>query len=78
MTAMKHVFDTKNRMTTKRFAAIEKPPEVDTAELRRQVRLSKDAGHSKMPLHHTTLEKLLDAFEMLNGKPEDWRRTFGE
>jgi hypothetical protein len=78
MTHMKHVFDTKNRMQSKRFVAADKPPEVDTAEIRRQIRLSKDAGHSKMPTFHTTLEKLLDAFEMLNGKPEDWRRTFGE
>jgi hypothetical protein len=78
MTHMKQVFDTRNRMHSKRFVAADKPPEVDTAEIRRQIRLSKDAGHSKMPLHHTTLEKLLDAFEMLNGKPEDLRRTFGE
>jgi hypothetical protein len=76
--SIRHTFDSKHRMSSRRFIAIEKPPEVDTAELRRQIRLSKDAGHSKMPLHHTTLEKLLDAFEMLNGKPEDWRRTFGE
>ena len=77
MTNMKHVFDTKNRMTSKRFVAVEKPPEVDTAELRRQIRLSKDAGHSKMPLHHSTLEKLCDAFDAMNGATDDWRRMVG-
>lgn len=78
MTNMKHVFDTKNRMTSRRFVAPEKTPTLDTAAIRRQIRLSKDAGHSKMPVHHTTLEKFCDAWEMLNGKPEDLRRTFGE
>jgi hypothetical protein len=77
MTNMKHVFDTKNRMTTKRFAAIEKPPEVDTAEIRRQIRLNKDAGHSKMPTFHTILEKLCDAYDAQNGVTDDWRRTIG-
>jgi hypothetical protein len=77
MTNMKHVFDTKNRMTTKRFAAIEKPPEVDTAEIRRQIRLNKDASHAKLPVHHVTLEKLLDAWDAQNGVKDDWRRTIG-
>jgi hypothetical protein len=77
MTNMKHVFDTKNRMTTKRFAAPEKPPEVDTAELRRQIRLNKDASHAKLPVHHVTLEKLLDAWDAQNGVKDDWRRTIG-
>ena len=66
------------RLKSKRFTFEPKPPEIDTAEIRRQIRLSKDAGHSKMPTHHTTLEKFCDAWEMLNGKPEDLRRTFGE
>ena len=66
------------RLKSKRFTYEPKPPEIDTADLRRQIRLSKDAGHSKMPTHHTTLEKLLNAWEMLNGKPENLRRTFGE
>jgi hypothetical protein len=77
MTNMKHVFDTKNRMTSRRFVAPEKPPEVDTADIRRQIRLSKDANHSKLPVHHVTLDKLLDAFDLLNGKTDDWRRTIG-
>lgn len=79
MSNMKHIWDANStRMKSKRFISVEKPPEVDTADLRRQIRLNKDAGHAKMPTHHVTLEKLLDAWEMLNGKPEDLRRTFGE
>lgn len=77
MTNMKHVFDTKNRMSSRRFDAPEKPPEVDTAELRRQIRLSKDAGHSKMPTFHTILEKLCDAHDAQNGVKDDWRRMIG-
>ena len=72
-----HVMEN-GRLKSKRFSYEPKPPEVDTAEIRRQIRLSKDAGHSKLPTHHTTLEKFCDAWEMLNGKPEDLRRTFGE
>ena len=72
-----HVMEN-GRLKSKRFAFEPKPPEVDTAEIRRQIRLSKDAGHSKMPTHHATLERFCDAWEMLNGKPEDLRRTFGE
>ena len=66
------------RLKSKRFTFEPKPPEIDTAEIRRQIRLSKDAGHSKMPTHHTTLEKLLEAWDLLNGKQDDWRRTLGE
>ena len=72
-----HVMEN-GRLKSKRFRFEPKPPEVDTAEIRRQIRLSKDAGHSKMPTHHTTIEKLCDAWDLLNGKPEDLRRTFGE
>ena len=72
-----HVIEN-GRLKSKRFRYEPKPPEVDTADIRRQIRLNKDAGHAKLPTFHTTLEKLLDAFEMLNGKPEDLRRTFGE
>ena len=72
-----HVMEN-GKLKSKRFRFEPKPPEIDTAEIRRQIRLSKDAGHSKMPTHHTTLEKFCDAWEMLNGKPEDLRRTFGE
>ena len=72
-----HVMEN-GRLKSKRFTYEPKPPEIDTADLRRQIRLSKDAGHSKMPTHHTTIEKLLNAWEMLNGKPENLRRTFGE
>lgn len=78
MTNMKHVFDTKLRPISKRFVTVEKPQVVDTEEIRRQIRLSKDAGHSKMPTYHTVLEKLLEAYEVLNGKPEDFRRKYGE
>ena len=78
MSNIKLIADTKGTMSSRRFIAMDKPPEVNTAEIRRQIRLSKDAGHSKMPTHHTTLEKFCDAWEMLNGKPEDLRRTFGE
>jgi hypothetical protein len=77
MTQMKHVFDTKNRMQSKRFVAADKPPSVDTADLRRQIRLNKDAGHSRLPTHHVTLEKLLDAWDAQNGVKDDWRRTIG-
>ena len=72
-----HVMEN-GKFKAKRFTYEPKPPEIDTAEIRRQIRLSKDAGHSKLPTHHTTLEKFCDAWEMLNGKPEDLRRTFGE
>lgn len=78
MTHMKHVFDTKNRMSSKRFAAPETDPKgVDTAQMRRDIRLSKDAGHSKHPVHHVTLEKLLDAWDAQNGVKDDWRRMIG-
>lgn len=73
-----HVRDTDLKLKSKRFRFEPKPPEVDTADIRRQIRLSKDGGHARLPIHHTTIEKLLDAWEVLNGKPEDLRRTFGE
>lgn len=77
-TTIKHIADTKGTMSSRRFIAMERPVEVDTAEIRRQIRLSKDAGHSKMPTFHTILEKLCNSHDLLNGKPEDLRRTFGE
>lgn len=69
-----HIRDTDLKLKSKRFSFEPKPPEVDTADIRRQIRLSKDANHSKLPVHHVTLDKLLDAWDMLNGKTDDWRR----
>ena len=76
--SIRHITDTKVSMSSRRFIAMEKAPNVDTEDLRRQIRVNKGAGHARLPVHHTTLEKLLNAWEMLNGKPEDLRRTFGE
>lgn len=73
-----HIRDTDLKLKSKRFSFEPKPPEVDTADIRRQIRLSKDAGHSKMPTFHTILERLCNSHDLLNGKPEDLRRTFGE
>lgn len=73
-----HTRDTDLKLKSKRFSFEPKPPEVDTADIRRQIRVNKSAGHARLPIHHTTIEKLLDAWEVLNGKPEDLRRTFGE
>lgn len=73
-----HMRDTDLKLKSKRFSFEPKPPEVDTADIRRQIRLSKDAGHSKMPTFHTILERLCNSHDLLNGKPEDLRRTFGE
>jgi hypothetical protein len=72
-----HVIDTKGNRTSRRFSYEPKPPEVDTADIRRQIRLNKDAGHSKMPTFHTILEKLCDAYDAQNGVKDDWRRTIG-
>jgi hypothetical protein len=67
------------RLKSRRRVSFEpKPQSVDTANLRREMRLSKDAGHSMMKIHHCHAEKLFEAYEMLHGKPEDLRRTFGE
>lgn len=76
--SIRHITDTKGTMSSRRFIAMERPVEVDTAEIRRQIRVNKGAGHARLPVHHTTLEKFCDAWEMLNGKPQDLRRTFGE
>lgn len=78
MTNMKHVFDTKLRPISKRFVAVEKPQSVDTEEIRRQIRLSKDGGHSKMPTYHTVLEKLCEAYDAQNGVKGDWRQMIGK
>ena len=72
-----HVMEN-GRLKSKRFSYEPKPPEIDTADLRRQIRLSKDAGHSKLPTFHTILEKLCDSHDLLNGKSDDWRRTIGK
>lgn len=75
---IKHITDTKGTMSSRRFIAMERPVEVDTAEIRRQIRVNKGAGHARLPTHHTTLEKLLETWDLVNGKPEDLRRKYGE
>lgn len=76
--SIRHVTDTKGTMSSRRFIAMDKPPEVNTAEIRRQIRVNKGAGHARLPTHHTTLEKLLETWDLVNGKPQDLRRTVGE
>ena len=73
-----HIVGTDGKRKSKRFSFDPKPSSVDTADIRRQIRLSKDGGHSRLPIHHTTIEKLCEAWETLNGKPEDRRRKYGE
>lgn len=78
MSTIRHLTDTRGQRYSRKFISVEKPQSVDTEEIRRQIRLSKDAGHSKMPTYHTVLEKLCEAYDLLNGKPkEDLRRIFG-
>lgn len=73
-----HTRDTDLKLKSKRFSFEPKPPEVNTAEIRRQIRVNKGAGHARLPTHHTTLEKLLETWDLVNGKPQDLRRTVGE
>lgn len=73
-----HIRDTDLKLKSKRFSYEPKPPEVDTADIRRQIRVNKSAGHARLPTHHTTLEKLLETWDLVNGKPQDLRRTVGE
>lgn len=77
--SIRHLTDTRGRSYSKRFSANENHQQaVDTADLRRQIRLNKDAGNAKFLLHNSIAEKLLEAYDLLNGKPkEDLRRIFG-
>lgn len=75
---IRHVFDAKGSMKSKRFSHEPKPPAVNVENLRREMRLSKDAGHSKMTLHHCIAEQLFEAWITLHGEPEDdVRRIIG-
>ena len=79
MTHMKHVFDTKNRMTSRRFD-FEKPLGLNLDALEYQVRAEKENGNSKTRVYLCDLQKLIDAARLgLGIKPrEDLRRTYGD
>lgn len=72
-----HIRDTDLKLKSKRFSFEPKPPEVDTADIRRQIRLSKDAGHSKMPTFHTILDRLCNSHDLLGKYALDIELTIG-
>ena len=65
-------------MKSKRFIPIEST-DVNVEALKRALRMMKDSGHSKMPVHLSVMDKLIEAYAVLNKieEKDDFRRIIG-